>query len=98
MYRSELARVRVELEPWEKQLIEHKGKLEVASTERKLLNEKVTLVNYKFPVNSEGSVTVSVFSVILLDFQLLLLFVLFYFYFFSFFFFPFEAHEHRCLA
>ncbi|RVW59692.1 Structural maintenance of chromosomes protein 4 [Vitis vinifera] len=40
VYRSELARVRVELEPWEKQLIEHKGKLEVASTERKLLNEK----------------------------------------------------------
>ncbi|XP_034707420.1 structural maintenance of chromosomes protein 4 [Vitis riparia] len=40
VYRSELARVRVELEPWEKQLIEHKGKLEVASTEMKLLNEK----------------------------------------------------------
>ncbi|KAK9271730.1 hypothetical protein L1049_002093 [Liquidambar formosana] len=39
-YRSELAKVRGELEPWEKQLIEHKGKLEVACTERKLLNEK----------------------------------------------------------
>ncbi|XP_062092799.1 structural maintenance of chromosomes protein 4-like isoform X1 [Humulus lupulus] len=37
---SELAKVGVELEPWEKQLIEHKGKLEVASTENKLLSEK----------------------------------------------------------
>ncbi|XP_022974257.1 LOW QUALITY PROTEIN: structural maintenance of chromosomes protein 4 [Cucurbita maxima] len=40
MYRSELAKVRVELEPWEKQLIEHKGKLEVARTESRLLTEK----------------------------------------------------------
>ncbi|KAM7268935.1 hypothetical protein ACFE04_011101 [Oxalis oulophora] len=39
-YRSELAKIRAELEPWEKQLIEHKGKLEVACTESKLLNEK----------------------------------------------------------
>ncbi|XP_062092465.1 uncharacterized protein LOC133798245 isoform X2 [Humulus lupulus] len=39
-HRSELAKVGVELEPWEKQLIEHKGKLEVASTENKLLSEK----------------------------------------------------------
>ncbi|XP_022149786.1 structural maintenance of chromosomes protein 4 [Momordica charantia] len=39
-YRSELGKVRVELEPWEKQLIEHKGKLEVACTESKLLSEK----------------------------------------------------------
>ncbi|CAN4082601.1 unnamed protein product [Withania somnifera] len=39
-FRSELAAVRSELEPWEKHLIEHKGKLEVASTESKLLNEK----------------------------------------------------------
>ncbi|CAJ1946988.1 unnamed protein product [Sphenostylis stenocarpa] len=39
-YRSELAKVRAELEPWEKDLIEHKGKLEVACTETKLLNEK----------------------------------------------------------
>ncbi|XP_047162412.1 structural maintenance of chromosomes protein 4 [Vigna umbellata] len=39
-YRSELAQVRSELEPWEKDLIEHKGKLEVACTESKLLNEK----------------------------------------------------------
>ncbi|VFQ90359.1 unnamed protein product [Cuscuta campestris] len=38
--RSELADVRAELEPWEKQLIEHRGKLEVASTEVKLLSEK----------------------------------------------------------
>ncbi|KAK4271995.1 hypothetical protein QN277_020606 [Acacia crassicarpa] len=38
--RLELAKVRAELEPWEKDLIEHKGKLEVACTESKLLNEK----------------------------------------------------------
>ncbi|GAV58095.1 SMC_N domain-containing protein/SMC_hinge domain-containing protein [Cephalotus follicularis] len=38
--RSELVVVRSELEPWEKQLIEHRGKLEVATTERKLLSEK----------------------------------------------------------
>ncbi|CAH9093166.1 unnamed protein product [Cuscuta epithymum] len=38
--RSELADVRAELEPWEKQLIEHRGKFEVASTEMKLLVEK----------------------------------------------------------
>lgn len=43
MYRNELAKVRAELGPWEKQLIEHKGKLEVASSESKLLNEKVRL-------------------------------------------------------
>ncbi|OWM64577.1 hypothetical protein CDL15_Pgr020544 [Punica granatum] len=39
-YRSDLAKVRAELEPWEIQLIEHKGKLEVACTESKLLSEK----------------------------------------------------------
>ncbi|KAH1213117.1 Structural maintenance of chromosomes protein 4 [Glycine max] len=39
-YRSELAKVRAELEPWEKDLIEHNGKLEVACTEAKLLNDK----------------------------------------------------------
>ncbi|XP_062151196.1 structural maintenance of chromosomes protein 4-like [Alnus glutinosa] len=39
-YRAELTKVRAELEPWEKQLIEHKGKLEVACTESKLLSEK----------------------------------------------------------
>lgn len=33
--------VRAELEPWEKQLIEHKGKLDVANTESKLLQDKV---------------------------------------------------------
>ncbi|XP_031093373.1 structural maintenance of chromosomes protein 4 [Ipomoea triloba] len=38
--RGELAEVRAELEPWEKQLIEHRGKFEVASTEMKLLSEK----------------------------------------------------------
>lgn len=40
IYRSELANVRAELKPWENQLMDHKGKLEVASTERKLLIEK----------------------------------------------------------
>lgn len=39
-YRTELANVRAELEPWDKQLLEHKGKLDVASTESNLLNEK----------------------------------------------------------
>ncbi|KAL9262973.1 Structural maintenance of chromosomes protein 4-like protein [Drosera capensis] len=39
-YRSELAKVRQELEPWENQLIEHKGQLEVANIEYNLLNEK----------------------------------------------------------
>lgn len=41
MFRDELANVRAELEPWRDQLIEHKGKLEVACTESRLLNEKV---------------------------------------------------------
>ncbi|KAI3992107.1 hypothetical protein MKX01_014998 [Papaver californicum] len=39
-YRSELVEVRAELEPWEKQIIEHKGKLDVACSETKLLKEK----------------------------------------------------------
>ncbi|MED6144954.1 hypothetical protein PIB30_020426 [Stylosanthes scabra] len=39
-FRSELAKIRAELEPWEKDLIEHKGKLDVASAETRLLNEK----------------------------------------------------------
>ncbi|XP_021600761.1 structural maintenance of chromosomes protein 4 [Manihot esculenta] len=39
-YRSELVKVRSALEPWEQQLIDHKGKLEVACTESKLLSEK----------------------------------------------------------
>ncbi|KAK3188084.1 hypothetical protein Dsin_027645 [Dipteronia sinensis] len=39
-YRSDLATVRAELEPWEKELILHKGKLDVACTESKLLCEK----------------------------------------------------------
>ncbi|XP_020526509.1 structural maintenance of chromosomes protein 4 isoform X1 [Amborella trichopoda] len=39
-YRSELLGVRVELEPWERQLIECRGKLDVASAESKLLKEK----------------------------------------------------------
>ncbi|KAI8546741.1 hypothetical protein RHMOL_Rhmol07G0143200 [Rhododendron molle] len=40
IFRDELANVCAELEPWRDQLIEHKGKLEVACTESKLLNEK----------------------------------------------------------
>ncbi|KAK6129250.1 hypothetical protein DH2020_036959 [Rehmannia glutinosa] len=40
VFRSELADVRNELEPWEKQLIEHRGKLEVATAEKKLFIEK----------------------------------------------------------
>ncbi|KAH9321111.1 hypothetical protein KI387_015750, partial [Taxus chinensis] len=39
-YRAELANVRAELEPWEEQQIECKGKLDVASSESKLLKEK----------------------------------------------------------
>lgn len=39
-FRKEVAKVRAELKPWEKELIEHQGKLEVASTEKKLLSEK----------------------------------------------------------
>ncbi|XP_050230280.1 structural maintenance of chromosomes protein 4-like [Mercurialis annua] len=39
-HRSELVKVRAELEPWEIQLIDHRGKLEVACTESKLLSEK----------------------------------------------------------
>ncbi|KAK1577683.1 hypothetical protein Q3G72_023811 [Acer saccharum] len=39
-YRSELATVCAELEPWEKELILQKGKLHVACTESKLLCEK----------------------------------------------------------
>ncbi|KVI02569.1 RecF/RecN/SMC [Cynara cardunculus var. scolymus] len=39
-FRTEVAKVRTELKPWEKELIEHHGKLEVASTEKKLLTEK----------------------------------------------------------
>lgn len=40
VFRKELAQVRSELEPWEKELIEHKGKLDVACMESKLLSEK----------------------------------------------------------
>ncbi|GLJ12037.1 hypothetical protein SUGI_0182570 [Cryptomeria japonica] len=39
-HRTELVNVRAELEPWEKQQIECKGKLDVASSESKLLKEK----------------------------------------------------------
>ncbi|KAH6791155.1 structural maintenance of chromosome 3 [Perilla frutescens var. frutescens] len=40
VFRSQLADVRTELEPWEKQMIECRGKLEVASAEKDLLNKK----------------------------------------------------------
>ncbi|XP_065856626.1 structural maintenance of chromosomes protein 4 [Euphorbia lathyris] len=39
-YRSKLVMVRAELEPWERQVIDHKGKLDVACTESKLLTDK----------------------------------------------------------
>ncbi|KAM5546561.1 structural maintenance of chromosomes protein 4-like [Rosa sericea] len=39
-YRFELTTVRSRLEPWEKQLIEHRKKFDVAYTEHKLLDEK----------------------------------------------------------
>lgn len=48
-YRSELVTVRTELEPWEKELIVHKGKLEVASSESRLLSEKVGFGKLVFP-------------------------------------------------
>ncbi|XP_066363089.1 structural maintenance of chromosomes protein 4-like [Miscanthus floridulus] len=38
--RAELTQVRTELEPWENQIIEHKGRLDVASAEKKLMKEK----------------------------------------------------------
>lgn len=44
VFRNELAVVRTELEPWEKQIIECRGKHEVASAEKDLLNKKVRLV------------------------------------------------------
>uniref|UniRef100_A0A0D3G9D9 Structural maintenance of chromosomes protein n=1 Tax=Oryza barthii TaxID=65489 RepID=A0A0D3G9D9_9ORYZ len=39
--RSKLTQVRSELEPWEIQIIEHKGSLDVASAEKKLMKEKM---------------------------------------------------------
>ncbi|KAL3723276.1 hypothetical protein ACJRO7_035458 [Eucalyptus globulus] len=39
-FRSELAKVRAELKPWEDQLIEHQGKLDVACSDRKILDDK----------------------------------------------------------
>ncbi|TYH00962.1 hypothetical protein ES288_A09G019300v1 [Gossypium darwinii] len=47
-YRSELSKVRAELEPWEEELIVHKGKLEVAHTERNLLTQKHEAANTAF--------------------------------------------------
>ena len=42
--RAELTQVRTELEPWENQIIEHKGRLDVASTEKELMKQKVSLL------------------------------------------------------
>lgn len=42
--RTELTQVRTELEPWEKQIIEHKGRLDVASAEKELMKQKVSLL------------------------------------------------------
>ncbi|CAM0954809.1 unnamed protein product [Alopecurus aequalis] len=39
--RAELTQVRTELEPWEKQIIEHKGRLDVASAEKELMKQKI---------------------------------------------------------
>lgn len=39
--RAELTQVRTKLEPWENQIIEHKGRLDVASAEKDLMKEKV---------------------------------------------------------
>lgn len=38
--RAELTQVRTELEPWDKQIIDHKGRLDVASAEKELMKEK----------------------------------------------------------
>lgn len=46
--RSKLTQVRSELEPWENQIIEHKGSLDVASAEKKLMKEKVCPALYFF--------------------------------------------------
>lgn len=43
--RAELTRVRAELAPWENQIIEHKGKLDVASAEKELMKQKVSLLD-----------------------------------------------------
>ncbi|RLM98688.1 structural maintenance of chromosomes protein 4 [Panicum miliaceum] len=37
---AELTQVRTELEPWENQIIEHKGRLDVASAEKELMKQK----------------------------------------------------------
>lgn len=41
---AELSQVRTELEPWENQIIEHKGRLDVASAEKELMRRKVGLI------------------------------------------------------
>jgi chromosome segregation ATPase len=46
--RAELTQVRTELEPWEKQIIEHKGKLDVASAEKELMTQKVAFLSPNF--------------------------------------------------
>lgn len=42
--RAELTQVRTELEPWENQIIEHKGRLDVASAEKELMKQKASLL------------------------------------------------------
>lgn len=46
-FRAELTQVRTELEPWENQIIEHKGRLDVASVEKKLMKQKVDFLGNK---------------------------------------------------
>ncbi|XP_035836769.1 structural maintenance of chromosomes protein 4 isoform X2 [Helianthus annuus] len=48
-FRSEVAKVCAELKLWVEKLIEHQGKLEVASTGKQLLYEKGVLDNAGFP-------------------------------------------------
>lgn len=47
--RAELTQVRTELEPWENQIIEHKGRLDVASAEKELMKQKVGLSVHDTP-------------------------------------------------
>lgn len=43
-YREQLAAVRADLEPWEKQIIDCQGKIDLSSSEKRLLMEKVSVV------------------------------------------------------
>uniref|UniRef100_A0A0D9WI72 Structural maintenance of chromosomes protein n=1 Tax=Leersia perrieri TaxID=77586 RepID=A0A0D9WI72_9ORYZ len=48
--RSKLTQVRSELEPWENQIIEHKGRLDVACAEKKLMKEKMESIKEQIKV------------------------------------------------